>query len=99
MNVNVIWHLLSACELICILLCKEKTAVIMLKTLCGFVQNVLEKVARVCIPFVCWFVIIENRKKQFLSCYSELVFFLWKESVLKSLSVSERCVSVSLLGD
>ena len=63
MNVSVIWHLLSACELIRILLCKEKTAIIMLKTLCGFVQNVLEKVARVCIPFVCWFVIIENRKK------------------------------------
>jgi len=35
----------------------------MLKILCGFVQNVLDRVPRVCVPFVYWFVVIENRKK------------------------------------
>jgi len=63
MNVSVIWHLLSACELIHIFVCKEKAAIIMLKILCGFVQNVLDKVPKVCVPFVYWFVVIENRKK------------------------------------
>ena len=37
----------------------------MLKILCGFVKIVLDKVPRVCVPFVYWFLIIDNRKKSF----------------------------------
>jgi hypothetical protein len=44
-------------------LVKKKTAIMMLKILCGFVQNVIDKVLKVCVSFVYWFVVIENRKK------------------------------------
>jgi citrate lyase synthetase len=61
MNVSVIWHLFSACELIHIFVCKDKTALIMLKILCGLVQNVLDRVPRVCVHFVHRFVVIEKK--------------------------------------
>ena len=100
MNVSVIWHLLSACELIHIFVCKGKTAIIMLKILCGFVQTVLDKVTKVCVPFVYCFVVIEKRKiVVFVLLLRISVFFIWKETILKCFSVPESCVSVSLLGD
>lgn len=52
MNICVIWcHMLRACEIIQIFICKLKTTIIMLKLLCATIQNLVIGMNK-CVVFV-----------------------------------------------